>query len=83
MSAVTGPREAGTVVLDIGKTNAKLTLIDAAGRTRVEVRTPNTVRRDGPYPHHDTERLWQWMLGELNKGLQERRRFTMDGAVEA
>lgn len=29
-------------------------------------------------------RIWaQGMLGELNKGLQERRRFTMDGAVEA
>lgn len=71
MSAVTGPREAGTVVLDIGKTNAKLTLIDAAGRTRAEVRTPNTVRRDGPYPHHDTERLWQWMLGELRTLAQQ------------
>lgn len=55
----------GTVVLDIGKTNAKLTLIDAAGRTVAEARTPNTVRRDGPYPHHDTERLWAWMLAEL------------------
>ncbi len=29
-------------------------------------------------------RIWaQGMLGELNKGLQERRRFTMGGAVEA
>mgnify|MGYP002128806002 CR=1 FL=1 len=53
------------LVIDIGKTNAKLTLIDAAGRTLAEARTPNTVRRDGPYPHHDTERLWAWMLGEL------------------
>ncbi|MDR7268954.1 sugar (pentulose or hexulose) kinase [Pelomonas saccharophila] len=58
----------GTVVLDIGKTNAKLTLIDAAGKTLAERRTPNTVRRDGPYPHHDTDRLWSWMLGEL-RGL--------------
>ncbi len=58
----------GTVVLDIGKTNAKLTLIDDAGKTLAEVRTPNTVRRDGPYRHHDTERLWAWMLGEL-RGL--------------
>jgi sugar (pentulose or hexulose) kinase len=65
LSAAAPEREAGTVVLDIGKTNAKLTLIDSAGRTLAEVRTPNTVRRDGPYPHHDTERLWQWMLGEL------------------
>ena len=57
----------GTVVLDIGKTNAKLTLIDAAGKTLAEVRTPNTVRRVGPYPHHDTERLWTWMLGQLRE----------------
>jgi len=55
------------VVLDIGKTNAKLTLINAAGRTLAEVRTPNTVRRDGPYPHHDTERLWDWMLTRLRE----------------
>jgi len=57
----------GTVVLDIGKTNAKLTLIDTAGQTLAEVRTPNTVRRVGPYPHHDTERLWSWMLGQLRE----------------
>ena len=57
----------GTVVLDIGKTNAKLTLIDAAGSTLAEARTPNTVLRDGPYPHHDTERLWAWMLGQLRE----------------
>ncbi|MFG6487594.1 FGGY-family carbohydrate kinase [Roseateles sp. BYS78W] len=57
----------GTVVLDIGKTNAKLTLIDPAGKTLAEVRTPNTVRRVGPYPHHDTERLWNWMLGQLRE----------------
>lgn len=60
-------RVPGTVVLDIGKTNAKLTLIDAAGATLAEARTPNTVRRDGPYPHHDTERLWAWLLGQLRE----------------
>lgn len=57
----------GTVVLDIGKTNAKLTLIDAAGKALAEVRTPNTVRRVGPYPHHDTERLWSWMCAQLTE----------------
>lgn len=62
-----GQRVAGTVVLDIGKTNAKLTLIDAAGNTLAEVRTPNTVRRLGAYPHHDTERLWSWMLAQLRE----------------
>lgn len=62
MAGALGP---GVVVLDIGKTNAKLTLIDDQQHILAELRTPNTVRRDGPYPHHDTERLWQWMLTGL------------------
>ena len=67
MSTVAGGLVSGTVVLDIGKTNAKLTLIDAAGKTLAEARTPNTVRRVGAYPHHDTERIWGWMLGQLRE----------------
>jgi L-fuculokinase len=51
-----------TIVLDIGKTNAKLTLIDAGGATLSEQRISNTIDTSGQYPHHDTERLWQWML---------------------
>lgn len=51
-----------TIVIDIGKTNAKLTLIDADGNTISEQRCANTILDDGPYPHHDTERLWAWML---------------------
>jgi L-fuculokinase len=50
------------IVLDIGKTNAKLALIDAAGQVLAEQRRPNIVLADGPYPHHDTEGLWQWLL---------------------
>jgi sugar (pentulose or hexulose) kinase len=50
------------IVLDIGKTNAKLTLVGADGRVLAEQRRPNLVLTDGPYPHHDTEGLWQWML---------------------
>ena len=51
-----------TIVIDIGKTNAKLTLIDADGLTLREERCANNILTDGPYPHHDTERLWAWML---------------------
>lgn len=51
-----------TIVLDIGKTNAKLTLIDGDGRTLAEQRMANTVLASGLYPHADTERLWDWML---------------------
>jgi L-fuculokinase len=51
-----------TIVLDIGKTNVKLTLLDTDGGTLAEQRMPNAVLHDGPYPHHDTERIWDWML---------------------
>ena len=50
------------IVLDIGKTNAKLALIDAAGKLLAEQRRPNTVRTDGPYAHLDTDGLWDWLL---------------------
>ena len=50
------------IVLDIGKTNAKLALIDAAGTVLAEQRRPNAVRTDGPYAHLDTDGLWTWLL---------------------
>ncbi|MCS0630116.1 FGGY family carbohydrate kinase [Telluria mixta] len=50
------------IVLDIGKTNAKLALIDAGGNVLAEQRRPNTVRTDGPYAHLDTDGLWDWLL---------------------
>ncbi len=51
-----------TIVLDIGKTNVKLVLLDSSGKTVTEQRCPNTIINDAPYPHHDTERIWDWML---------------------
>ena len=50
------------IVLDIGKTNVKLALVDADGRLVAEQRRPNAILHDGPYPHHDTEGIWTWML---------------------
>ncbi|WP_313171142.1 FGGY family carbohydrate kinase, partial [Massilia oculi] len=50
------------IVLDIGKTNVKLALVDAAGRLLAERRRPNAILHDGPYPHHDTHGIWDWML---------------------
>ncbi|MCJ2134191.1 FGGY-family carbohydrate kinase [Methylobacterium sp. J-026] len=53
-------------VIDVGKTNAKLALHDlAAGQDIFVATTPNTVLRDGPYPHADTERLWRFLLAAL------------------
>lgn len=54
-----------TVILDIGKTNVKLALLDTHGAMLAEERLANTIANTGPYPHHDTERIWDWMLGTL------------------
>ncbi|MDZ4085280.1 MAG: FGGY-family carbohydrate kinase [Tabrizicola sp.] len=53
-------------VLDIGKTNAKVLIVDlATGAEEVLARTPNAVVRDGPYPHHDLDMLWDFALSGL------------------
>lgn len=53
-------------VIDFGKTNAKLLVVDlATGAETAVARTRNAVRREGPYPHHDAEALWQFVLGAL------------------
>lgn len=53
-------------VIDIGKTNAKVVLIDSAGGQQVAARsTPNVVRRDEPYPHMDVDMLWAFILDSL------------------
>jgi L-fuculokinase len=56
-----------TIVLDIGKTNVKLVLLNEEGGTLAERRNPNTIVNDGLYPHHDTERIWQWMLDGMRE----------------
>ena len=53
-------------VLDIGKTNAKLALVDPQRGAELAVLTrPNRVLPGPPYPHYDTEGLWQFMLQGL------------------
>ncbi|MCX5515592.1 hypothetical protein C3941_06925 [Kaistia algarum] len=65
-------RPVATVVLDIGKTNAKLALVDAGTRTIVKLRTtPNEVLREGLYPHFDTDRLWAWIVAGLTEYASE------------
>ena len=42
-------------VFDVGKSNAKLSLVDSTSQTVLAARTtPNIVRRDGPYPHFES-----------------------------
>ena len=43
----------------------------------IAVRTmPNVVLRDGPYPHFDVERIWEWLLAGLTA-------FAGDAPIEA
>jgi sugar (pentulose or hexulose) kinase len=53
-------------VIDIGKTNAKVALVDLATLNEVALRrVANSVATDGPYPHHDVKRLWAFILDSL------------------
>lgn len=61
---MTAPKVVG--VVDIGKTNARFALVDLATLGEIAVRrAPNTVRRDGLYPHYDTDRLWDFLTGAI------------------
>lgn len=55
-------------VIDIGKTNAKLALVEAGTLREVEVVTrPNTVRPGPPWPHFDLEGHWAFFLQHLKE----------------
>ena len=53
-------------VIDIGKTNAKLALVQADSLRELAVVTrPNTVRPGPPFPHFDLEGHWAFFLHHL------------------
>lgn len=53
-------------VIDIGKTNAKVALVDLATSSEVALRRiANAPVRQAPYPHHDVEALWAFILDSL------------------
>lgn len=55
-------------VIDIGKTNAKVALVDLATLAESEVATmPNRVVTAPPYPHFDVPRLWSFILAALRR----------------
>jgi sugar (pentulose or hexulose) kinase len=58
-------------VLDIGKTNAKVLVLDCATGEELDVRRrPNAVLAAPPYPHYDIDGLWDFFrqaLRELNE----------------
>lgn len=52
-------------VLDIGKTNVKLQLVDNRGRLCESYSRKNTVITKEPYPHADISGIWQWLMETL------------------
>jgi sugar (pentulose or hexulose) kinase len=60
-------------VIDIGKTNAKVALVDLDTRRELTSRTqPNRICTDGPYPHHDVDAIWTFLLDGLAALQSER-----------
>jgi sugar (pentulose or hexulose) kinase len=61
---MTAPRH--IAVIDIGKTNAKLALVDLESLTELAVVTrPNVVLPGPPWPHYDVEGHWAFLLNAL------------------
>lgn len=55
-------------VIDIGKTNAKLALVDLANLTEIAVvKRPNCVLPGPPWPHFDVKGHWTFLLGALSR----------------
>ncbi|MEB2847750.1 carbohydrate kinase [Rhizobiales bacterium RZME27] len=53
-------------VLDIGKTNAKVVVVDAiSGGEVAAVKMANAVLQGPPYPHYDIDRIWSFALDAL------------------
>ena len=53
-------------VIDIGKTNAKLALVDPISLTEVAVKkTPNIVQDGPPWPHFDIDGIWSFLVSAL------------------
>lgn len=61
---MTAPRH--IAVIDIGKTNAKLALVNLSTLTEMAVVTrPNIVQSGPPYPHYDVDGHWAFLLDAL------------------
>ena len=64
-------------VIDVGKTNAKVGLVDVATLQEIIVETrPNTVHPGPPWPHFDLDGLWDFFSDCLS-------RFHLDHGVDA
>lgn len=59
-------------VLDIGKTNAKVVVLDSETGAEIAVlKRPNIAIKTGLYPHYDIEALWSFALDALKSLARE------------
>ncbi|WGV15883.1 FGGY family carbohydrate kinase [Fuscovulum ytuae] len=58
-------RPGSIAVLDVGKSNVKLSACDAAGHVVETLTTPNRVLPGPPWRHHDLRSLNEWVLAGL------------------
>lgn len=70
------PALGNVAVIDIGKTHARVALLDVDGATLETRGVENRVIDAAPYPHFDADALWAFILGAL-------RDFAARGPVEA
>lgn len=52
-------------VIDIGKTNVKVHVVDESLQSRLSRSRSNKVIQQGIYPHFDTHALWRWIRNTL------------------
>jgi sugar (pentulose or hexulose) kinase len=59
-------------VIDIGKTNAKLALVDLPSLTELAVVTrPNVALPGPPWPHYDVDGHWEFLMSALSQFHQD------------
>ncbi len=63
------------VVIDVGKTNVKIHVVDDGLVTRFSRSRANKVIDPGSYPHYDIHALWRWIRGSL---VEIARDFSID-----
>ncbi len=51
------------LILDIGKTNIKVHILDDSLESRFESTKRNSVVEGDPYPHFDVDAIWDWFCG--------------------
>lgn len=70
MSEVNRPGGDCVLVLDIGKTNIKVQVLDNRLASLFERSKANHVIDAGPYPHFDVAAIWTWLLSAISEAVK-------------